>query len=106
MKKLFVALLTALAVSSAFAASADKCNTLSNFAYSVAIARDSNIEQNQLQTQVHTLVEEGKIHQFKVTDKTELGRIITILYSNPQATPQYAQETYFQHCLQTSVDVQ
>jgi hypothetical protein len=105
MKKLFIALLTAFTMSSAFAGATERCTHLSNFAFSVATARNTGVEQGTLQTQVFNLIDEGKIKQFVSFDKIELGRIITILYNHPSATPQYAAQSYFQHCMQTTQDV-
>ncbi len=105
MKKLFIALLTIFTMSSAFAGATTRCTNLANFAYSVATARNSGVEQSQLQTQVFNLIDEGKVKQFVAYDKVELGRIITILYNHPSATPEYASQSYFQHCMQTTEDI-
>lgn len=105
MKKLFIAVLAALAITPAFAGVSQRCNDFANFAYSVTVARDTGVEQSTLQSQVFTLINEGKTRQFVASDKIELGRIITILYNHPTATPEYAARSYFQHCLETSADL-
>lgn len=105
MKKLLIALLASLSISSAFADTIEHCTNLSKFAFSVATARDSGTDRRHLSEQVFALIDEGKIRQFTNTDKVELGRIIAILYNHPQATPQYASQSYFQHCMITNTDI-
>ena len=107
MKKLFIALLLSLGITSAFAGdlATERCTNFSNYVVSVVGARNTGVSQVTLQDQVFNLIDEGKIKQFVSYDKVELGRIITTIYNRPDVQAPYASQSYFQHCMATTKDI-
>lgn len=103
MKKILMALLTSLCVSTSFAMTPDNvtdyCSNYARYVYQVAQARNANIDRLQLKDQVKIMINEKKNSKFNMDEFPELSRIIDIVYFRPDVTAEYASQTYFQHCV-------
>ena len=102
MNKFITAMLLSMFALTSFASGkVEECKNFGKFAAFVVTVRDKGVDRLQLKDDVRVGIEEKTLTIFNMQQFYELSRIIDILYGHPEVTAEYAEQSYFQFCMES-----